>query len=129
MLYLILSTNSFRKSAISELESFGRCRIRNTYPNMVLVEADRHFQKAFESGKPIFSYAIFPIMKSLALDGEYLEAMGRCLNSMRIPGLHNLPVKIECMLISSRLPYSAKDIEVYLGTGLEKKGIDVNLTT
>ncbi len=126
MLYLISCSTAFRKSALDELRKLSDCSILAAYPGMLLIEAGTSFKKAFDAGKPIFSYSILPITHSLILGEDYLTELVNAVLSMRLP---RLPLKIECMLIGSGKPHSAKEIEVSIGTALEEKGIEVDLSS
>ncbi|MDE1860638.1 MAG: SAM-dependent methyltransferase [Candidatus Micrarchaeota archaeon] len=125
MLYLVIISPTFRKSALNELARKAKFRIVDELTNFLIIDTkEKGLQLKMRNS--IFSNGAFrlsrpkPILKS-----RYLRTITSAFWSLRLPKTRRL--KLECVDINSKSVYSAKDIEVKAGQPLEDKGYNINL--
>ncbi|MCL5428150.1 MAG: hypothetical protein M1321_03130 [Candidatus Marsarchaeota archaeon] len=125
MLYLVYGSLYFPKSNEIELRRlFGEYTTISRFLNMHIIRARNINIKSGASGAR-FIYRILKLQfHSRIEESDYLNSIMRALEGSRITEKR---MKIECIDILSRRGYSAKDIEVFLGRGLEGNGANIDI--
>ncbi len=124
MMYLLLTADSFRESMLKELGHISKYRIIAEHNNIFIV--DMAIGKERKLDKAAFIYGYFPICNVTDLDsGEYINSI---YNGIKKLGTDKgVRTKIECFDINCKEGYSAKDIEVAIGTRMERDGYNVDI--
>ncbi|MEM0201184.1 MAG: SAM-dependent methyltransferase [Candidatus Micrarchaeaceae archaeon] len=124
MKYFIYGSPIFLKSNISNMKNiFGNFKVESNFVNSYIISA--HEASLKDKNEIKFLYRILKIIKYGEIsEKNYLDDIKNILERTTIP---NKKLRLECIDINSRRGYSAKDIEVYLGEYLEKKGAKVTL--
>ncbi|MGC8479275.1 MAG: SAM-dependent methyltransferase [Candidatus Micrarchaeia archaeon] len=124
MKYFIYGSSIFLKSNIFNMtELFNTFKIESNFVNAYIVQARNvDISKKIE---PSVFYRILKIKNYGDIHkNSYLNDIKLVLDSTIIP---NKRIRLECVDINSRNGFSAKDIEVFLGKNLEKKGVKISL--
>lgn len=128
MLYLVVYASYFYKSTIDELKKFARFRIIKRFVNSMLIESDdTGIVKKLKRARPIFVYnAVGLFARRKINEKNYLASVHEALLRSGID--KQVPFRIECIDLNSKRGYSAKDLEVYSGSILEKNGFRISLS-
>lgn len=127
--YIATFTPYFKNIAKRELESIDKSVhvAKNISDGLALITSEKeqcHFLKDINSKSPIFLKHIMPVMdagiieKDLEKDKEILLNRAEEIVDMKIGS----KFAVQCRVIGGNLPYSAKDIEVYIGNAYYDKG-------
>ncbi len=128
MHYLAYFSSYFPKSSMEELSSmFERIRPIASSVNVLVFEAeDRDIGPETSGRNLIFIYRLLKLPHHGRIDeARYLASVADSISALELPKKR---LKIECFNVNSRRGYSAKDIEVSLGLGLERQGYAPDLT-
>ena len=126
MLYLLLTADSFRESFLEELGRISKYRVIDERNNLFIAEIAEGKERQLE--RSAFIYGYFPIYNHSRLAKKsYIKSVYRCIAGLEID--RRKGTKLECFDINCRAGYSAKDIEVRVGTGLEHDGYNINILT
>jgi len=126
MIYLLLTADSFAESARDELRRIGGYRIIGEQHNLIIadVRARPGRMSALDGAKFIHGY--FPLMRSSRIDKKrYMPAIREGISGLKLD--KKARVRLECLDVNCRMGYSAKDIEVAVGRGLERRGYSIDL--
>ncbi len=125
MLYFVYASLFFPTSNEKEIRAIlGDHKIVARYLNLYIVRA-RNADVRKKAHGARFIYRILKLQSHGAVEeSDYLGSVKRVLEGSRIADKR---LKIECIDILSRRDNSAKDIEVFLGQSLEKKGAMVDI--
>lgn len=126
MLYFIHGSFAFPKSNEREMHAvFGAYTILAKSINLYIIRARNIDLKSAKN--TMFIYRILKLQWHGPIDeSDYLGSIKTVLESSKITKKR---MKIECVDVLSRRDHSAKDIEVYLGENLEKKGANIDIKT
>jgi 23S rRNA U2552 (ribose-2'-O)-methylase RlmE/FtsJ len=124
MQYLLLVADSFRESAIDELRRACSYSIIKEQHNLIIAELKNPDTERIASAKFIYSY--FPLQKSSLLDSKnYMCSIKRAIISLGLD--RHSAIKLECFDINCKQGYSAKDIEVAVGSEMERTGYNIDI--
>ena len=127
MLYFAITSNSFRKSSIDELNKISRFKILDEFINSMVIESEEvdFVGKLIRNG-PIFIYNMVFLQEGAVkiTEEDYLEILYQKLH-LALPKEGSL--KIECVDLNCKTSYSAKEIEIFMGERLEAEGRAVDL--
>ena len=124
MIYLFLYADSFRKSALAELEKVGSPRIIGERHNLMI--ANISSRKIRELNRAKFIYGYFPIVEGYKIDQKkYIPSIKKGFYRLRLDKKELL--RLECFDVNCKRGYSAKDIEVAIGKELEGSGYSIDL--
>ena len=125
MEYLVLVADSFRESVLEELGS--RCRVVGETHNAMIVDIAE--AKARRLGSARFVYSHFPVLRSARIGRRTgRDYIGFLHRQVKMLGLErSARLRLECYDINCKRGYSAKDIEVRIGTMLEREGHRIDL--
>lgn len=124
MLYLLLIADSFGESALEELGRAGDYDIISAQHNLIVADVKAKDIRKLDRAKFIYSY--FPLYKRSKIDKKrYMHSLRDGLAKLRLGKRKSL--MLECLDVNCKKGYSAKDIEVALGTDLERQGYDIDL--
>ena len=125
MIYLLLTADSFRESALEELGRAARYRIIGGQHNLILADIEQmKDEKALDGARFIYSY--FPLYRHARLDAKrYMQSLNNGMAMLKLS--KKTSTKLECFEINCKQGYSAKDIEVAIGKRLERDGYNIDL--
>ncbi len=127
MLYFAITSNSFRKSSIDELNKISQFKILDEFLNSMVIESEeRDFVGKLIQSSPIFIYNMASLQDGVAkiTEENYLEILYQKLHQA-LPKEGSL--KIECVDLNCKTSYSAKEIEIFMGERLEAEGRAIDL--
>lgn len=125
MIYLLLTADSFRESALAEMRRVGRVRIVSERHGLMIVDI-RSGDAAARLRRARFVYSCFPLLRAYGIDRRrYLQSILQSIKSLRLSKKGR--IRLECLDVNCKAGYSAKDIEVYVGSRLEKDGYSIDL--
>ena len=127
MLYFAITSNSFRKSSIDELNKISRFKILDEFINSMVIESEeRDFVGKLIQNNPIFIYNMVLLQDGAVkiTEENYLETLYQKLHLV-LPNEGSL--KIECVDLNCKTSYSAKEIEIFMGERLEAEGRVIDL--
>ena len=124
--YFVFTSYIFRKSRLTELRSLSAFKILDNFNNVFIIEAGRGLVEKAKEANLIFIYSIFEVCDAIELSSEgYLYEIESSVNKLAIDV--DVPMKYECYDVNSKRGYSAKDVEVMVGSRLENEGIKINM--
>jgi 23S rRNA (cytidine2498-2'-O)-methyltransferase len=127
--YIVTYTPYFEKSVKKEI--YGIDPNFNTEkkfsPSNALITSQKPedvFIEELKESSPIFIKHIMPVMDAGELSGDLEEDKVKLLQSIDSISQMEEGIKfaVQCRLVKANLMYTAKDIEVYIGSYYEKKG-------
>ena len=127
MLYFAVTSNSFRKSSIDELNRISRFKVLDEFITSVVIAAEEpDFIRKLREANPVFIYNMVPLN-----DGRVKIAEENYLETLYKKAADTLPetgkIKLECVDLNCKTSYSAKEIEIYIGKKLESEGRIIDL--
>ena len=124
MLYLLLTADSFKESFLEELGRISEYSIIDERNNLFIAEIAEGRERQLDRSAFIYSY--FPIYNQGRLDKKsYIKSVYRCIEGLEIN--RQKGTTLECFDINCKSGYSAKDIEVQVGTALEHDGYNIDI--
>ena len=124
--YFVFTSYIFRKSRLNELRSLCAFKILDNFNNVFIIEAGSGLVEKAKEANPIFVYSIFEVGDAVELSKErYLYGIESSVRKLAID--KDVPMKYECYDVNSKHEYSAKDIEVTVGSRLENEGIKIDI--
>ncbi len=125
MEHLLLVADSFRESVLGELGS--SCKVIDETHNAMVVDISEARARRLDGA--MFVYSHFPILRKARIGNvkgsAYAGLLLRQVKALGVPRSSRL--RLECYDINCKRGYSAKDIEVSVGTALEKDGYCIEL--
>lgn len=127
--YIITVTPELAKSALRELRALaGDLAKRRTFEDGVLLVGTETpaavFAQAVVQADPVFVKHIFPVQAEIPLTGQKeadLPALLRELEAIH-PIAPGEPFAVQCRRVGPDHDYTAKDVEVFIGSALEAAG-------
>ncbi len=127
MLYFAVTSNSFRKSSLDELNKISRFKILDEFLTSIVIESEeRDFIRKLREANPVFIYNMVPLNdgREKIAEENYLETLYKKATDA-IPETGK--IKLECVDLNCKTSYSAKEIEIYMGEKLESEGRTIDL--
>ena len=124
MIYLLLYADSFKESALEELGKVGKPKIIGEQHNLMIVDIGSGKIRELDGARFIYSY--FPLKEGYEIDQKrYIKSIKKGFLGLGVD--RGTPLRLECFDVNCKNGYSAKDIEVAMGTELEKQGYNIDL--
>ncbi len=127
--YIITYSPFFKNIVYKEIEDVDvtvlvRKKISNDISLITSGENQEKFLKKINENTPVFIKHIMPVMDAGIIQGDLDEDKERLLKtSEKISNLlENSKFAVQCRVVGGNLPYSAKDLEVYIGNSHYEKG-------
>ncbi|MDE1767888.1 MAG: SAM-dependent methyltransferase, partial [Candidatus Micrarchaeota archaeon] len=127
MLYLLFTADSFRESTLDELAKISGYKIIDEYRNLIIADLKSpNVERRLD--RSVFVYSYFPIASAVKLKkGDYTEFLRKQIKKLKIS--KDTKLKLECYDINCKRGYSAKEIEIAIGSHLEGKGHNIDIKT
>jgi len=127
--YIITYTPYFEKSVKKEAHKIDPHFIteKEFSPSKALITSEKPqdlFVKELKDSSPIFIKHIMPVMEAGKLTGNFGDDKDKLLQAIEsiVSMEGNSKFAVQCRLVKANLPYTAKDVEVYVGSYYEKNG-------
>lgn len=122
--YIITYFPEFKKNAFREIEKVGGKLVAELDKNVSIICSPDHFIEELLTSDPIFVRHIMPISEEGIISGEQLIDCENILKAAKkICDIKQGDYfSVQCRILNGEMEYSAKDIEVFVGTYFDELG-------
>lgn len=124
MLYLLIVADSFDQSVEEELRRKCRYKVIDRTHNAMVIEAKKGLETLLKDA--VFTYSCFPLIAKAGIKSDYHRFLLGQIRKLKIK--KSAALRLEVYNMNCKQEESAKDLEVAVGTALEKAGYNINLS-